>query len=179
MRKLKNGDLVAVFSLLFIISVVSSITRILRGRGRRRRARILPLALSLIGLGRRTYFDEDDVYPDLFDTAQIDEELGLTEMEALRPRDDDALHPPLRPSKDDIRDPPEALAVEKVDRFLSFEFAIARFHILLYAVSCRNVQELHEISRFRLPSAFFSRRETCACEMPTSAEISVWVFPSK
>lgn len=26
--------------------------------------------------------------------------------------------------------------------------------------------------------AFFSRRETCACEMPTSAEISVCVFPS-
>ena len=27
-------------------------------------------------------------------------------------------------------------------------------------------------------SAFFSSRETCACEIPTSAEISVCVFPS-
>ena len=28
-------------------------------------------------------------------------------------------------------------------------------------------------------AAFFSKRETCACEMPTSSEISVCVFPSK
>lgn len=27
--------------------------------------------------------------------------------------------------------------------------------------------------------AFFSRRDTCACEMPTSSEISVCVLPSK
>lgn len=31
----------------------------------------------------------------------------------------------------------------------------------------------------RAPMAFFSSRETCACEMPTSPEISVCVLPSK
>ena len=37
---------------------------------------------------------------------------------------------------------------------------------------------IYEISFRMVPMAFFSRRETCACEMPTSAEISVCVFPS-
>lgn len=37
---------------------------------------------------------------------------------------------------------------------------------------------LQEISFRKAPMAFFSRRETCACEIPTSAEISVCVFPS-
>lgn len=31
----------------------------------------------------------------------------------------------------------------------------------------------------RAPMAFFSSRDTCACEMPTSPEISVCVLPSK
>lgn len=36
-----------------------------------------------------------------------------------------------------------------------------------------------DISLRMVPMAFFSRRETCACEIPTSFEISVCVFPSK
>ena len=35
-----------------------------------------------------------------------------------------------------------------------------------------------EIFRRIFCKAFFSKRETCACEIPTSSEISVCVFPS-
>ena len=37
----------------------------------------------------------------------------------------------------------------------------------------------YPISALILFNAFFSRRETCACEIPTWPEISVCVFPSK
>jgi len=40
------------------------------------------------------------------------------------------------------------------------------------------LDKIHEIFNRILLRAFFSRRDTCACEMPTSAEISVCVFPS-
>ena len=89
-----------------------------------------------------------------------------------------AEHSALRPSKYNVRDPAEAFAVEQVHRFFPFQFAVTRFHTLSYAELRRNVP-IYEISFRMLPSAFFSRRETCACEIPTSAEISVCVFPSK
>lgn len=44
---------------------------------------------------------------------------------------------------------------------------------------CFSVQYSHAMSRRMVLMALFSRRDTCACDIPTSSEISVCVFPSK
>ena len=62
----------------------------------------------------------------------------------------------------------------------------------LYAASGRSLLRLLPVLRgrggrpsradgqmffFSMPMAFFSSRETCACEMPISEDTSIWVLP--
>ena len=71
-----------------------------------------------------------------------------------------------------------------MDRF-QLSFPMSRYDpTILHGTPCRlsygqqGVLPFHSSFRIRL-SAFFSNRDTCAWEIPTSADTSIWVFPWK
>ena len=52
-------------------------------------------------------------------------------------------------------------------------------HSITCFILCSPLKRFHcSISFFRVRMAFFSNRETCACEMPSSLAISIWVMSS-
>ena len=141
--------------------------------------------------------DEDNVAADLLDLLEIDKHIVTARFEpaeAFAPGHDDAEYYPLGITHDEVAHPAEAAPVRHIDHFAFSEFTVRNFHTIQYAKDpgdmLRRVKLVREnraensarprysIQLFIDFSAVFSSRETCACEMPTSSEISVCVFPS-
>ena len=144
---------------------------------------------------------KDYVLADFDDTSQINEQITAFFPKTTAPGYDNPQPSVFGITQRHVAHPAKPPPVLRVDDFFRTKLRKTKLHtalllngvITVYAENTKEVPKktqplyttkaalslfVYEMFSRMFCRAFFSKRETCACEMPTSSEISVCVFPS-